>query len=249
MATHYKTRAFVFKKNDRNESDGVFSVFTEDFGRLDIFAKAIRKTVSKLRSGIGIFYMSEIAFIQGKSRKTLTDANKIEKFDGVYQDIEKFKIANRIGEVLDNFINGEEKDRDMFNLLREVFYELNDRNIKSEKCEMVYYYFLWNTLSLLGYLPEVQKCNICQEKLNPCGVYFSGKLGGVICKKCLGQDASAEKINSDIVKILRLIFKKEWQVMSKLRVELSSQELFKKISDNYYSYILSGHSFEVPLHS
>ena len=48
MTTRYKTKAFVFKKNERNESDGFFSVFTDGFGRLDIFAKAIRKNASKL---------------------------------------------------------------------------------------------------------------------------------------------------------------------------------------------------------
>ena len=81
MTTRYKTRAFVFKKNDVNESDRVFSVFTDDFGRLDIFAKAIRKNVSKLRSGIDIFFFSEIEFIQGKNRKTLTDAVLKDKFN------------------------------------------------------------------------------------------------------------------------------------------------------------------------
>ena len=71
MTLKYKTKALVFKKTDRNESDRVFSVFTENFGRLDIFAKAIRKNVSKLRSGIDIFFISDIEFIQGKNRKTL----------------------------------------------------------------------------------------------------------------------------------------------------------------------------------
>lgn len=43
MTVHYKTKGFVFKKNDANESNRIFSIFTADFGRLDIFAKAIRK--------------------------------------------------------------------------------------------------------------------------------------------------------------------------------------------------------------
>jgi DNA repair protein RecO (recombination protein O) len=244
MTTHYKTRAFIFKKNDMNESDRIFSVFTDDFGRLDIFAKAIRKSISKLRSGIDIFFMSEIEFIQGKRKKTLTDAATTEKFDNIYQDLDKFKIANRIGEVLDNFIKGEQKDKDLFNLLNEVFYKLNDQNLNNKKYALLYYYFLWNVLSLLGYCPEVQKCNICQSKLNPYGIYFSDRLGGIICKKCLGHDASAEKINSDIAKILRLIFKKEWHILSKLKIEPASQNLFQKISDNYYFYILSSHSFK-----
>ena len=244
MTTRYKTRGFVFKKNDINESDRNFSVFTDDFGRLDIFAKAIRKSASKLRSGIDIFFMSELEFIQGRSRKTLTDAVVIEKFGNITQDLEKFKIAGGIGEILDNFIRGEEKDKDIFNLLNDVFYKLNVGSFKNKKYTLVYYYFLWNALSLLGYRPEVEKCNICHGKLNPYSIYFSDKSGGIICKKCLGHDDKAQKINSDIVKILRLIFKKEWDILYKLKIEASSQKLFQKVSDNYYLYTLSSHSFK-----
>jgi len=239
MTTRYKTRAFVFKKNDVNESDRVFSVFTDDFGRLDIFAKAIRKNVSKLRSGMDIFFMSEIEFIQGKNRKTLTDASVIEKFGNIPQNWEKFKTANGIGKILDNFIKGEEKDKDIFDLLQESFCRLNDKDLKDKKCAFVYYYFLWSALSVLGYRPAVQKCNICQEKLNQHDVYFSDKTGGVICKNCLSHDVGAKKISSDVVKILRLIFKKDWQVLSKLKIEPASQKLLSEVSNNYYSYILS----------
>ena len=242
MTTRYRTRAFVFKKNDRNESDRVFSVFTNDFGRLDIFAKAVRKGVSKLRGGIDIFFISDIEFIQGKVRKTLTDAIAVEKFSNVSRDLEKFNTANKIGEVLDSFIKGEEKDKEIFDLLSEIMDKLNNKEPAVVSQLVIYYYFLWNVLSILGYRPEVQKCNVCQEKLNPYNVYFSGKIGGVICEKCLHCDAQCQKINSDIVKILRLFFKKEWQVISKLKIESSSQKLFKKVSDDYYSYILSSHS-------
>jgi DNA repair protein RecO (recombination protein O) len=244
MITHYKTQAFVFKKRDTNEADRIFSVFTDDFGRLDIFAKAIRKNTSKLRSGIDALFMSDIEFIQGKNRKTLTDAIKIERFDNIVKDLGKFKIANRITEVLDNFIKGQEKDENIFNLINETFIKLNGSVLSHKLYNLIYYYFLWNLLSLLGYCPEVQKCNICRGTLNPYNTYFSDKLGGIICKKCLNHDISAQKINSDIVKILRLVFKKEWQVVSKLKIGETSQKLFKEISEKYYAYILSGHSFK-----
>ena len=244
MTTRYKARAFVFKKNDRNESDRIFSVFTNEFGRLDIFAKAIRKEASKLRSGIDIFSISDIEFIQGKNRKTLTDAIIIEKFNNIYDNLDRLKVANKMSEVLDNFINGEERDEEMFSLLSDSIQMLNNYSSAIKSCSIIFYYFLWNALSLLGYRPEIQKCIICQQQLKQSNIYFSDKLGGIICDKCLWHDKNAHKINSDIVKILRLIFKKDLQILYKLKVELSSRKLFKKISDNYYVYTLSGHSFK-----
>lgn len=241
MATHYKTQAIVFRKNDRNESDRVFSVFTDDFGRLDIFAKAIRKPASKLRSGIDFLSLSDVEFIQGKNRKTLTDAVAIEKFKNIANDPKKFSIACGIGEILDNLIRGEEKHKDIFDLISEVFRKL-DNDLKSQKSAMAYYYFLWNVLSLLGHAPHVHKCNSCQLAINQRNIYFSNKSGGVVCESCLGREDGAEKINDDVVKILRLIFKKDWDTLFRLNIGDESKKLFAKTSKNYYSYILSSYS-------
>ena len=142
MTTRYKTRAIVFRRENVNEADRNFSVFTDDFGQLDIFAKAIRKIVSKLRNGIDIFFLSEIEFIQGKSRKTLTDANTIKRFDNILSDPERFNIATDIGEVMGVFIKGQEQDQELFNLLEESFCKLDDNNLQNGKYFLVYYYLI-----------------------------------------------------------------------------------------------------------
>jgi outer membrane receptor protein involved in Fe transport len=141
--------------------------------KINLFGKAIRKSASKLRSGIDIFYMSEIEFIQGKSRKTLTDTIAIKKFSNIINNLNKFQVANRLGDILDDFIKGEEKDKSIFALIDEVFSELNNINLKVEKHSLLYYYFLWNVLALLGYQPEVNRCNICYGKFNQGDMYFS----------------------------------------------------------------------------
>jgi DNA repair protein RecO (recombination protein O) len=237
MTTKYKTRAFVFKKNDVNESDRVFSVFTEDFGRLDIHAKAIRKTVSKLRSGVDIFFLSEIEFIQGKNRKTLTDAVKIKKFENITGDLQKLKIVYQIADILDNFIKGQEKDKETFDLLIETFDKLEDGLLKIKNHQLAYQYFLWSFISFQGYKSEVDNCAVCRQKLNPYNIYFSSKEGGIVCKKCSDLDKESKKINSDVVKILRLIFKKDWDTISKLKIEPASQKLLNDISENVIIYI------------
>src|SRR3989344_7846047 len=111
MAVYYRTQGIIFKKQDRFEADRVFSIFTYDFGKLEIIARAIRKITSKLRGGIEIFSLSEIEFIQGKNRKTLTDTIAIEKFSNIIKDPDRLEISYKIGDILDNFIKGQEKDK------------------------------------------------------------------------------------------------------------------------------------------
>ncbi|MGD0576914.1 MAG: DNA repair protein RecO [Candidatus Staskawiczbacteria bacterium] len=233
MALKYRTQGFIFKKDERAESDQTFAVFTKDFGRLELKAKAIRKITSKLRADIDIFYFSEIEFIQGKNNKTLTDASKIKKFDEIVLDFQKLKVANQISEILDGFIKGQEKDEPTFDLLNEIFDNLTGgANIKNH--ELAFQYFFWNFISLQGYNFQTQNCAVCKEKLNPENIYFSTKEGGIICGNCAKSKKNCpepcQRINSDIVKILRLIFKKDWNIISKLKVEPNSQKLLEDIS-------------------
>ena len=97
---------------------------------------------------------------------------------------------------------------------------------------LAYQYFLWNFLSLQGYKSEANECAICHLKLNPYYIYFSSKEGGVVCKNCSVLDEDVKKINSDVAKILRLILKKDWHTVSKLKVGTSSQKLLEDISEN-----------------
>ena len=244
---HYRTRGFVFKKSERGEADRVFTIFTEDFGRLEILAKAIRKINSKLRSGIDLFCFSEIEFIQGKAHKTLTDAIPLKKFENTKKDFKKLKIAFKISETLDDFLKFEEREQTIWNLIAETFSRLDKHPLPTTHHSLIYYYFFWNFLSILGYKPELFHCAVCQDKLTPNVLCFHFKEGGAICQNCAKKNNQANKnlcvtVNSDAVKILRIILKKDWQTLSKIKMNPESQKILKELSKNYYFYLLREHS-------
>jgi len=220
MAIHYRTQAFILKKTDLRETDQVFTVFTKDFGKLKILGKAIRKIKSKLRAGAELFYLSEIEFIQGKNHKTLTDAILIDKFKDIRENLDKLKIVSQISENADDLIKGEEKDEDIWNLLTEVFQKLENYELRIKNYELIYYYFLWNLLSILGYQMDLYHCGNCQKKLIPEKLYFDSE-EGIICSGCLpaGASAKAGEISPDVIKILRLFLKKDWNILLRLKIQ------------------------------
>jgi len=204
MFLHYRTLGIIFKKEDRAEADQLFTVYTKDFGKLEVLGKAIRKISSKLRSGAEIFYLSEIEFIQGKTHKTLTDAILIEKFENLKNNLNKLKIAYKISQVLDNLVSGQEPDEKIWQLLNETFGKLNKLEISNLKLELLYYYFFWNLVSLLGYRPEISNCTI-----------------------------QGKKINCDIAKIIKVILRKDWQILPRLKIEPNHLKLLKNVSQWY----------------
>jgi DNA repair protein RecO (recombination protein O) len=237
MFIHYRTRGFIIKKEDRGEADQLFTVFTEDFGKLEILGKGIRKVSSKLRSGMEIFYLSDIEFIQGKTHKTLTDAILIERFDNLRNSLKRLAIAYKISEVFDSLVIGQEPDKKLWELLTEVFGKLNSLEIKNLKLEILYYYFLWNFLSILGFKPQLNFCSICQKKLIPQGLYFSFQEGGVICQNCSKKLKEKKKISPEAVKILRLFLKEDFDFLKRLKIKNEQQREIKEISKIYLSFI------------
>ena len=237
MFFHYRTKGFILKKVDSGEADRIFTIFTKEFGKLEILAKAIRKIGSKLRGGMEIFYLSDIEFIQGKTHKTLTDAILIENFLNLRKDLKKLKIAFDISEIVDSLIRGEERDEKIWELLKETLERLNKISLSIKECWLIYYYFLWNFLSILGFKPQLNSCSICQKKLLPQDLYFSFEEGGVICQNCSKKIKEKKKISPGTVKILRLILEKNFDFLKKLKVEKEQQKEIREISENYLSRI------------
>jgi len=237
MFVHYRTLGLIFKKEERGEFDQLLSVFSKDFGKLEILGKGIKKISSKLRAGMEIFYLSEIEFIQGKRYKTLTDALKIEKFENLRKDLKRLAVAYKISEDLDNLVGGEEPDEKIWQLLVEVFQKLNTLHLTPFTLHLIYYYFFWNLISILGYKPELYFCPICQKKLTPEKLYFSQKEGGIICENCSKTAKSAIEIQPETVKILRKILERDWKTLSKLKIEGNYLKPLSEISQNYSLFI------------
>lgn len=240
MFTHYRTQGLIFKKEDRGTADQLFTIYSKEFGRLEVLGRAIRKISSKLRSAADIFYLSELEFIQGKAYKTLTDAVVIKKFGNLKKDLKKFQIANKISEVLDDLIKGQEPDEKIWQLLNETFEKLNScQSVKLPNYQSLYYYFLWNFLSFLGYQLDLYGCSVCQDKLRPEKLHFNPKEGGIICQGCFKKIKKGKDFQPNTVKILRIFLKKDWNILQKLKIKEEEQKELENISKNYLSFVLA----------
>ncbi len=155
MATYYRTQGIVLAKRDRGESDRIFTVFTKDFGTLDVWAISERKITSKLRGGLEILYLSELEFVQGRSKKTLTDSIVLERFSVIRNDLARMRVAFRILETLLMFLRGQIQDKAVWDLLHNSLGVLNREDFPKRRFTLLYYYFFWNFISCLGWRPRV----------------------------------------------------------------------------------------------
>ena len=235
MFVKQRCLGFFFKKEDFGESSRVFSLLTREFGRVEILAKGIRKISSKLKSATEIFYLSEIEFVQGKIFKTLTDAVSIEKFKNLRRNLKRLATAYKISEILDLFLK-EGREPKCWNLLKEVFEGLDRENLKPEQENLIYQYFFWNFVSLLGYKPEISECVVCRKKLKPEKNFFSSLEGGIVCPNCFKKEMKGKAIGFQELKVLRLIFEKDLGFLLKVKIKKEWLSFLRSISEEYIKF-------------
>jgi DNA repair protein RecO (recombination protein O) len=234
MFIRYRTRGVILRKVDRREADQLFIIYTEDFGKITVLARGIRKMTSKLRAGMDVFYLSEIEFIQGRGYKTLTDAVLIKKFSGIRSDLKKLFLTLKMFRLLERTIVGQEREKGIWRLLLSTLTILESTRLKLVKMKLIYFYFLWNLLARLGYRPQLQKCSACGRAPEPDGIYFSPESGGIVCPVCLREKKAVEKkVEATAIKIMRIILQGDKDLLLNLKVGNKHIKLLNELSQRY----------------
>lgn len=183
MFTNYKTEAIILQARTRGEADTVFTLYTRDFGRIDVVGKSIRKATSKLKMNMSLFSCVEVSFVQGRGCNILTDASVIYNFKEAKKTLGKLSLLYKIAEVVLLLIRGQEKDEDVFLFILESFQKINKTKIAGKKLKLFFCFFSFRLLYFLGHKLYIKRCAICGESIEKEG-YFNSKEGGLVCKKC-----------------------------------------------------------------
>ena len=219
------TEAFVLKKRERGEADQNITLYTKEFGKIDLLGKGIRKIDSKLKSGIDEYSKIYIEFIETSKRKTLVEAKNISKFLSFKKE-GKIELIEKIKELVDNLIKEEEKDIKIWLLLKNVFFEKE----KIKNYSIIYYYFFYNFISYLGYKPNINNCFVCQKKLKLEEIYFLEEKGFIDynCSK------SKDRVLPETIKLIKFFLENDLREVKKIKTDninfFSLENISKKIS-------------------
>jgi DNA repair protein RecO (recombination protein O) len=229
MFDHYKTCGIFLKKIDRGEADQLFTIYTKDFGRLEILGKGIRKMTSKLRAQAAIFCVSDIEFIQGKAGKTLTDAAIRFKFPNIKSDLKKTAAADEAVQAVIKAVKGQEPDEKLWRVIFEYFLFLE--NFEGREPFVVFQHFFWNTVSLLGYRPRIYGCCLCGKALSG-NFYFSFDDGGICCSSC-AEHKRKQPVDAGIEKILRIFMNNDLKTVARINLSASQKRTLETLSKNF----------------
>jgi DNA repair protein RecO (recombination protein O) len=188
MAQTFRTNVIPLVKRSVRETDRVYSVFSDDHGKLELFAKGSRKIVSKLAGEMETPGVLDVFVVRGRAFDRLAGAAKIATFDRILDSYEKRLAYLSAAAYIDRAVRPAWRDQEIFNLLREYLTALSDSSPNALSDGRLLFGFEWKLFSRLGFRPELTRCTRCRLLVGA-AASFTIRHGGVLCPDC--RDAGA----------------------------------------------------------
>lgn len=235
----FHTQGIVLNKNYYKEFDEIFTVYTRDFGKIEILGRGVKRPLAKLNSHLQVFDCSEVEFVLGKKFKVLTGANFDFNLLSCCENSISKNIIKSFADIIDDFVDFDCPDGNLWNLLLEFSDFLKGgNNIAKVKSNVFLNFFKFKLISLCGFEPVLDKCVLCRGKLKETKTFFSLKGGGLICGVCGNNDDSSFLILSSTVKLLRIFLSGDKDLILKLKVSKTEYEDIQKTIDRFTEWIV-----------
>ncbi len=198
----YNTQAIILTRSDWREYDSRLLAYSPG-GKLSLVARGVKKPSSKLAAHIEPLNLVDLMIVSGRQFDYVGGILAQEVFAQIKSDLDKLKLAGQAVNFFRSLIVGRQSDENIFQLLRDFFYLLNQSPGNCNQNQFLFNLFIIKLLSLVGYAPELRVCASCRQPLEPNKTWFDVRAGGLVCSA--HQPAKEViKISPNGVKLLRL---------------------------------------------
>lgn len=159
MTHHEKVEGIVIKRVNIGEADRLLTIFTKELGKITIKAKGVRKITSKRSSHIELLNRVSLSMVGGKSMYVLTEAQVVDTYDYIKQDLRKIGYAYHICELVNGLLPESQEVPEMYGLMRYCF---GTAFKESDLSQMVHRFEL-KILIMLGFWPEGKALDMVQS--------------------------------------------------------------------------------------
>lgn len=157
----FKTEGIVLKRRNFGEADRILTVFTLQRGKLSIIAKGVRRITSRRAGNVELLNRVSLYLYQGKGMPILTEAESIQTFPNLKENLKLSTVAYHIIELVDKLTAESQENRILYEQLLQVLKRLekNPRQILIRAFEV-------KILTLMGFANFQESLGLHLEGVN-----------------------------------------------------------------------------------
>lgn len=184
MKNNFMTNAINLKSYDLSEADKIMVMYSKENGLMKCVAKGCKKPKSKLGARMDLLVANELMLHKGRNMDTVCEAKSINTFKDNRQSIDKLLYSTYVSEVVNHFgVECDPSSEETYELLYKTLEKI--ANAKDKKEVLIgTIKFQLKIMQIVGFGVELDTCLCCREQILDENMYFSSKMGGVICEEC-----------------------------------------------------------------
>ncbi len=230
----FRVEAVVLRHSDWGEADRLLWLFTRESGKVKAVAKGVRKLRSRKAGHLEPLTRSNLLLARGRDILLVTQAETVEPYTPLREDLKLWEYANHIIELLDRFTYEEGENRALYRLLVDML----GRLAREPQPELVVHYYEVRLLDLVGYRPQLFHCANCGKEILAEDQFFSAEHGGVLCPSCGSETKGARPITMAALKYLRHFQRSSYAEASRARIPFNVMREIEGLMEHYLSYLL-----------
>ena len=189
----YRDQGIVLRTWRLGESDRIVNLLTERHGKVRAVVKGVRKTRSRFGARLEPMAHCSLLFYEGRELDIVTQAEAVELFRPVREDLSRLAKASSLLEATDQLCQERHANPRLFAMLLGGL-----RALSAHDAPLLVPAFFLKLLSSEGFHPLLEECASCGGRYGL--VAFDLSLGGVLCGSCAGRGHPLSPAALDLVR-------------------------------------------------
>lgn len=181
-------RAIVLRVSDYNDRDALLTVLTQNYGKLTIRARGLRRKNSPLIAPCQLLAYGEFTLFEYQGKYTINEARALELFQGLRRELTLLSLGSYFAQVTELISQEDMPNPELQSLLLNSLYALSELKKPEALVKAV---FELRSACLAGYTPELFGCHVCGNQTPD---RFDLSQGCLECRACRDQGSQGIRI-------------------------------------------------------
>lgn len=222
------TDGLILKEQNIGEKDKLVTVLTRHNGLVRAFVRGAKSVNNRKNSSTGMFCFSKLCLYKTKESYIIDEAEPIELFFELRNDLEKLSLAQYFSELIITLVQEDEPAEDYLRLTLNSLYFLAKGKMPIEQVKAITELRL---MCIAGYMPNLVACDRCGEYETDT-MYFDVEDGLLYCENCMS-DSMLFPLDIGLIKALRHIAFSDFEKIYSFKMEEQALPDLSYITEKY----------------
>lgn len=208
------TDGLILKEQNIGEKDKLVTVLTRHNGLVRAFVRGAKSVKNRKNSSTGMFCYSKLSLYKTKDTYIIDEAEPIELFFELRNDLEKLSLAQYFAELVITLVQEDEPAEEYLRLILNSLHFLAKDKMPNEQVKAI---TELRIMCIAGFMPNLIACDRCGEYETET-MYFDVEDGLLYCENCVPSDMIFQ-LDIGLIKALRHIAFSDFEKIYSFKME------------------------------